>query len=51
MLQQCVELVGHAGVSGVAPIQTGSFATVFVEDQLWLAEGERLIVLFDYYII
>ncbi|KAG8765881.1 hypothetical protein FRC12_007229, partial [Ceratobasidium sp. 428] len=34
----CVDLIGHAGISGVAPIQTGCYAIVYVEGQLWLSE-------------
>ncbi|KAG8765471.1 hypothetical protein FRC12_007479 [Ceratobasidium sp. 428] len=33
-----VDLIGRAGISGVAPIQTGCYAIVYVEGQLWLSE-------------
>ncbi|QRV89503.1 hypothetical protein RhiJN_17521 [Ceratobasidium sp. AG-Ba] len=35
---KCIDIVAGAGVSGIAPVRTGSFAVVLTEDQLWLAE-------------
>jgi hypothetical protein len=36
---RCHDLVANAGVSALAPIETGSYAIVFVEGKMWLAEG------------
>lgn len=38
-----LNIVDSAGVSALAPLQTGSFAIVLVNDQLWIGEGSCVV--------
>lgn len=37
---RCQNLVANAGVSSLAPIQTGSYVIVYAEGKIWLGEGK-----------